>query len=515
MAAFFLTLFSAPVMAAKIASEQKTEGTTSLLTLTLGKGEIVTVPAAVADIMVADPKIADVSALQSDKLYIVGASVGDTNIMILDNSGNLIRRLNVHVKVDTVALEAMIADIFPNEDVNVHMIGNHIALTGKVSNPSVAQKVTRLVAAHMGEVNKRASSNVDDLIENLLEVRGEQQVMLRVRILEMSRAALRELGNDVRTANPDASSGRFLSGNITSNSNTGLIGDPFTQGSLLLGADIAGFGDLQLFINALEQDNLASTLAEPNLTAISGEEAGFLAGGEFPVPTGRDNQGNVIIDFKQFGVSLNFKPVVLSEDRISMQMNTEVSALNPGQGIVLEDLTVPGLDVRRASTTVEMNSGGSLMIAGLLQSNNVKGFSGLPGIKDTPVIGELLKSRSFQRNETEMVVIVTPYLVSPYADTAQAQPIAASALNDVPPPPPPAGLMPTSKGKMAHGKTENRKPVPVEKVVAVEPEELPQDQPVRVNTPLNKVFSKNMKSIYGKKIGNIPAENQSFGYMMD
>lgn len=162
-------------------------------------------------------------------------------------------------------------------------------------------------------------------------------------------------------------------------------------------------------------------MAEPNLTAISGESAGFLAGGEFPVPSGRDNEGNIIITFRQFGVALNFAPVVLSNDRISLQLQTEVSSLAQDNSVTLADIEVPGLDVRRATTTVEMGSGASLMIAGLLQSEAFKTMSGLPGMTRTPILGELFQSENFQRNETELVILVTPYLVEPFADKKQAK----------------------------------------------------------------------------------------------
>src|SRR5690606_18747438 len=178
-----------------------------------------------------------------------------------------------------------------------------------------------------------------------------------------------------------------------------LSGDPVAAGRLLFDSGISGIGTIGLFLNALEEENLVNILAEPNLTAVSGEQAGFLAGGEFPVPVGRDSVGNLVIEFREFGVLLDFRPVVMSDKRISLHMNTEVSSLDFDNAIVLSDVTVPGLDVRRAETTVEVPSGGSLMIAGLLQSEAVKGMAGLPGIRNTPVIGDLVSSDSFRRDD--------------------------------------------------------------------------------------------------------------------
>ena len=195
-----------------------------------------------------------------------------------------------------------------------------------------------------------------------------------------------------------------------------------------------------------------------------------------------------------------------------MQLNTEVSSLNESQGIVIGGTQVPGLDVRRASTTVEMNSGGSLMIAGLLKSDNTKGLNGIPGIKNTPILGDLLSSKSFQRNETELVVVVTPYLVQPFADKSQSTVVEKSDLDFENPPPPPAGLMAPGK----NGKAVMPQPVD-QALLAEEPaasEEVVDVKP-KLDTPLNKVFSKNMKSIYGQKLGAMPDKSKTYGYMLD
>ncbi|OIN87716.1 MAG: hypothetical protein AUJ12_01010 [Alphaproteobacteria bacterium CG1_02_46_17] len=477
-----------------------------VMKLTIGKADVVDISGAVADIMVADPKVADISVLQSNKLYIVGASIGDTNVIVLDKGGNVISKFDVNVSIDTKAIDAMILNVFPKEkDVHIHMIGDQAALTGSVSTPAVAQKIARLVAAHMGEVQGN-EGQIDQIIENFLTVRGQQQVMLRVRMLEVSRDVLKELGLEASSTNNGGSSSR-LGGNVAVNTRTGLTEDPFGITSLLFNSAIGGLGDIQFLINALERDNLANVLAEPNLTAVSGEQAGFLAGGEFPVPTGRDRDGNIVIEYKQFGVSLNFKPIVLSDDRISLQLNTEVSSLDPGQGITLADIQIPGLDIRKASTTVEINSGGSLMMAGLLKSENIKGMAGLPGVKDTPVIGDLISSKSFERQETELVVIVSPYLVQPYADTTQAKAVFEKFGANLPPPPPTAAMTPPDKGKAQALYTQEQ----VADVVDVEAEDLPKI----VNSPMSNVFSKNMRKIYGDRVGNIPKDDQAFGYMQD
>lgn len=503
MSLLMAVIFASPATAAIDADSND-------MKLSVGKGEIITVPQGVSDILIADPKIADVSAIQRDKIYIVGTNLGVTNIMILNESGDLLKRYNVEVNINVSEIEKQVHRLFPSEkDVSVDLIGSQVVLTGLVSTPSISQKIARLVSAQVGEIVDLGDKETDQVIENLMEVRGEQQVMLRVRIIEMSRSVLKELGSELSSADPDSITGN-LRGSFSSNGSAALTQEPYSIGSLLFDSGLSGIGDINLLINLLEEDNLANTLAEPNLTAISGEEAGFLAGGEFPVPAGRDQTGNLTIEYKKFGVSLNFRPIVLSDDRVSLQLNTEVSALNPAQGIVLSDVQIPGLDVRRASTTVEMNSGGSLMIAGLLRSDNSKGLTGIPGIKNTPVLGDLLSSRSFQRAETELVVMVTPYLVQPFADTVQSKAVSKSQLGMMAPPPPPAGLM-------APGKS--GKPVmaaPVEESLLLETTENDVAAPaVKLDTPLNKVFSKNMKQIYGQKLGELPDKNQTYGYMLD
>ncbi len=395
---------------------------TETVYVTLGKAEIYQFPQEVVDILVADPRIADVMALQTDKLFIVGSKLGDTNVLAMDSMGNLVKRLNVHVRIDTVALEGMVHNLFPDEpNVQLQTVGKQLILSGQVSNPAVAQKIANVVSSHIADVRGAVAGNGQNLIENLLEVRGEQQVTLRVRVVEMSRDVIRQLGVETNINQRAPVSGSDVIGGVDSNGALGFLEDSILSAGLVFDSGIAGIGFVEFLIDALERDNLANVLAEPNLTALSGEEAGFLAGGEFPVPVGRDRDGNVIIDFKDFGVSLNFKPIVMNQDRINLQMKTEVSSLDFQKGVTLEDTEIPGIDVRRASTTVELGSGSSLMIAGLIKSEAIKGMSGLPGIKNTPILGDLVSSRRFNREETELVVIVTPYLVKPFADTKQVQ----------------------------------------------------------------------------------------------
>jgi pilus assembly protein CpaC len=301
-------------------------------------------------------------------------------------------------------------------------------------------------------------------------------VMLKVRIMEVSRAVLKELGVETSANNPDLGADNIFNtaaptalnngatGQLGVINKTGLTSDPFGIGRLIYDTGISGIGFTEILVNALEEDKLINVLAEPNLTAISGEEAGFLAGGEFPVPTGIDNRGNVVIEWKPFGVSLNFRPTVLSDKRISLQMKTEVSSLDPQAGVTIADITVPGLDVRRAETVVELNSGGSLMIAGMLKSETTKGLSGLPGARNTPILGRLISSDSFNRQETELLIIVTPYVVRPMP---QAKEVQAVSMAD------------------------------------------------RAARPLQNVFRDNLRQVYGDKTPVLPGMSEQIGYIVD
>lgn len=377
------------------------------LVLTIGKAEIVKVDGPVADVLVANPRIVDVQALQSNQLYMVGANIGDTNIIVLDAEGNVLKRMNIHVRIDEITLQSNINSLFPGEsDVKAKTVNNQVVLTGRVSTPEASNKIQDLAA--------RIAGNADN-IANLMSVQGDQQVMLKVKIMEVSRTSLREIGTDFAV--------NYLGGDTRSfldpNERAGLGNTPRAIGGFIF--NNGDFAPLQAEISLLEQEGMLSILAEPNLSAISGEEAGFLAGGEIPIPSSIDENGNVVVTFRPFGVSLNFRPIVLSDDRISLQIRTEVSSLDRANGVgAAGGLNVPAIDVRRASTTVEMGSGASLMIAGIIQSQAVKTLQGLPGIKDTPVLGDLIKSRGFERSETEMVVMITPFMVKPFAE-AQAE----------------------------------------------------------------------------------------------
>lgn len=445
------------------------------LSITLGKADIINLPDGVSDVLVANPSIIDVQAVKSNRLYAVGLNIGDTNIIVLDAGGNVVKRIDVHVSYDLQAIQSMVERLFPKENVKVGAVHDQILLTGSVSTPERAGQISNLVGHYVSDLQDE-DATTDELIVNLIEVRGEQQVMLQVKIVEAERSVIKELGVDFNVNDPNELATSTIFGELPLNSTLnngvdsirlggggglGLSQDAVGTARSFFDTGLDGIGIVGLMLEALEEENLINVLAEPNLTAVSGQQAGFLAGGEFPVPTGRDQFGNITIEFREFGVSLNFKPTVLSDERISLQMNTEVSSLDSSNAVVLADLTIPGLDIRRADTTIEIPSGGSLMIAGLLQSQTAQGMKGLPGIRNTPVLGDLISSDSFSRNETELVVIVTAYMVEPFADRQKAK-----------------------------------------------------QTPEKKETQLSKIFAKNIRRLY-KVQDNTFAQAGAFGYIVD
>lgn len=488
-----------------------------MVDIMLGKAEMVDLGGDVADVLVANPSIVDVMAVKSDRLYLVGAALGDTNIITLDADGNILKKLNIHVQMDTDKLSAMINDLYPNEQVHVQALTDQVVLTGEVSTPATANGIARLVAEYAGEIQGARAGSVDEVVTNMLKVRGEQQVMLRVKIIEVSRDALKDLGLEVDAGDGVTENIGNVAGAVSTAAGLGLTGPvPLAVGVLnYLSGD---FGPLQFTARALEQEGILNTLAEPNLTAISGQQAGFLAGGEFPIPTERDDDGNLVYEYHPFGVSLNFRPVVMSESRINLEMTTEISTASFDQGLQLNGINIPTFNVRRAQTTVELPSGGTLMIAGLLKSEAMGTLSQLPGAENIPIVGDLIKSDTFTRNESEVIVMITPYLVQPYAQNQSAaapmpQPqsgMPALTMDDLenneaiqragkvaaPTPPASANMQPAAASSMAMTPPAKPKDIQENKVQGV--------------------FGNYVRRAYGKQAPEgLMNEQGSYGYMMD
>ncbi len=360
------------------------------------------------EVSVANPAIADVAALSDQTIYILGKSTGVTTLTLLGESGRLITNVDVKVTPDLSEFKQRLREVLPNERIEVREANGGVILSGVVSGARKIDTAMSLAARYAGEN-----------VSNLMSVGGTQQVMLKIRFAEMQRSAAKSLGFNLGgaagsvgdTVSFAGETGQFLS--VGSN-NTG--GTTFTDASGAFGVFrvLADFGDvlIDVVLNALETKGLARSLAEPNLVALSGDTASFLAGGEVPIPVS-DEEGGITVEFKPFGVGLSFTPTVVDEDLINLELETEVSSLDTSIQITIGGVPLTGFSTRRARTTVELRDGQSIAIAGLLQENFTDGKTQLPFLGDIPVLGTLFRSASFNRNQTELVIIVTPVLVTP------------------------------------------------------------------------------------------------------
>ena len=387
------------------------------LPLGVGKSIVIDLPRDIKDVLVADPKIANAVVRSAQRAYIIGAAVGQTNIVFFDSAGQQIAAYDIAVKRDLNGARAAIKQILPNSDIQIDGLGDSVILTGTAANPIEAQQA--------GELAARLAGGTDKVV-NSITVRGRDQVMLKVTVAEVARSIIKQLGIDL--------SGQLNYGTAVVNFNNS---NPFTAtGQPLVGSNAitTSFGatpSVTATLRAMESAGVTRTLAEPNLTAISGESATFIAGGEFPIPTGVTCQttaaGSVgqcapSIAFKKFGISLNFTPVVLTEGRISLRVMTEVSEVSNDNSINITGVQVPSIKTRRAETTLEIPSGGSMAMAGLIQDQTKQAINGLPGLSQLPVLGQLFRSRDYINNQTELMVLVTPYVVRAVAQKDLSRP---------------------------------------------------------------------------------------------
>ncbi|MGQ0663782.1 MAG: type II and III secretion system protein family protein [Pseudomonadota bacterium] len=383
-----------PGLAAAQAPAGSPELPSELIALPVAKSQVLRLPDEVRDVMVANPEIADVVMRSPAMAFLVGRKIGDTNVYFFNARGQQVRHIVVRVEMDLTALKAALKQLIPNEKIEATAANQSVVLTGSVGSATAADSARQVA---------RQFVQSDETVINLLQVRGDQQVLLRVRVAEMSRQVVKELGLSTNAVFQFGSP-RLQQFDITS----GIArADQF--GTIAATIRFNALERLTSTIQALERTGLVKILAEPTLTAVSGETANFLVGGEFPVPV--PQQQTVTIQFKQFGIRLNFTPVVLSAGFLSLKIATEVSQLTERGQVVLGGFTIPALTVRRAETTVEMPSGGSLVIAGLLQNDIRNTMQGFPVLKDIPILGALFRSAEFQRDETELVIAVTPLLV--------------------------------------------------------------------------------------------------------
>ncbi|MEM7665947.1 MAG: type II and III secretion system protein family protein [Pseudomonadota bacterium] len=439
-------------MPATTATAQQVASPAQDIVLSIGRGELVTVPGSMADVFVANEGVADVQVKSQRQLYVFGRSGGETTIYASNAAGTVIWSANVRVGSNIDSIDQMLELAMPGAEIGIATMGtNTVLLTGTVGAPEDAAEAERLVQAFLGD---------DTNVITRLKTATPLQVNLQVKFAEVSRSLVREINGNVTTF--DAGTGGFrgvvgtgrnftnggiqfdgplAGGNgVTSPSLTGRIPllrpdgtqavDPTTGAALFQdvtvpgtavdsngGTTLAGLGrlfglDVLGALDVTERLGLVTTLSQPNLTALSGETATFLAGGEFPIPISQ-GLGNVAIEYRDFGVSLSYTPTVLANGRISLRVRPEVSELSSQGAVTLNGFQVPGLTIRRTETTIELGSGQSFMIAGLLSNNSQNALDKAPGLGDVPILGNLFRSRSYNKGETELVIIVTPFLVKP------------------------------------------------------------------------------------------------------
>nr|WP_237143385.1 type II and III secretion system protein family protein [Phyllobacterium zundukense] len=451
-------LHSTAIAESNVVKLNQSQGGAKRINLGLSKSLVVDLPADAYDILVANPTVADAVTRTARRIYLFGKQVGQTNVFVFGPNGEQLASFDLVIERDVAGLESSLKKYIPDSDIKVELMNDNVILTGTVQTPLDAKRASDLAnllvsggeattgqyaitASGQGGSNGGGGSDVaisdpdearqTSKIVNLIQIVGEDQVTLKVTVAEVSRSVMKQLGvNLIARGSSDGIDYSAVSENLAS-----LVGKSLSNSGASLGAQI-GSTAIQSYLNAMELAGVMKTLAEPTLTAVSGEKATFKVGGEYNLIDGqtveersdgteRVGQTHKVIEY---GIGLEFLPVVLSPGRISLRVRTSVSEptlespVAVSAGISKPSTTIISLRKRLADTNVELPSGGSIMIAGLIRDETRQAISGFPGLSKVPVLGTLFRSREFVRNETELVIIVTPYLVRPVARTALARP---------------------------------------------------------------------------------------------
>jgi pilus assembly protein CpaC len=406
--AFALASLVAAAPGVASAGAEVVSGAETQVAMEVGKGRLMRLSRPAATVFIADPKIADVQVKSPTLVYLLGKAPGATTFFALDAKEETIANLAVSVGYDAGRLATLLREQIPGAKVEVTAANGALVLSGKVGSAAEGADVLRIASLFVQADTKEGGGR----IVNRLVVEAPNQVNLRVRVVEVSREASRQLGFNWESI---ASVGQGQLGWATGTdivNDAGKLVRPAGAAAALVGSLVTGDVNINLLIDALETKNQVTVLAEPNLTAVSGEPASFLAGGEFPIPVSQEDQ-QITVEYKKFGISLDFVATILDSGRISLNVRPEVSQLSPTGAVTLNGITIPALTTRRAETTVDLGSGQSFAIAGLLQNQVTREAKSLPGLTGVPVLGQLFGSKRFQRNESELVIVVTPYLVTP------------------------------------------------------------------------------------------------------
>ncbi len=448
------------LMAAAPAVAQSAEGSihAGSIALPKNKSQVITADRAISRVMIGNPEIADVVPLTDQSIYVLGKEMGTTSLTLYDNDGRVLSVMDIAVGPDIDAFRTQVAQLVPGSTIDAHISGESMVLTGIASDPGMIDRAVQLAQTYAG-----------NNVVNLVGMGSSQQVMLEVTFAEVRRS----VGEDIATRGFFSSdSGDFgtafgpgssLTPNPTDGTallQTGSVVDTFG----VIGGSFRALGlNFETYLNALERRGFAKTLAEPTLVALSGERANFLAGGEFPVPvaqsgrSGEDGIASLTVEFKPFGVSLAFTPTVLGDNTINLVVEPEVSSIDPAASIQLNGISIPGLQTRRASTTLELRDGESFAIAGLLQEDFETTVNQLPLLGNIPILGALFRSTDFQQGETELLIVVTPRLVQPISPdqvvlptdrVADPDPATAVLMGDVYDPVPADELNPGGNSNM-------------------------------------------------------------------
>ena len=441
-----------PAHASTIRVSDRELGQSKGITLGRNKSVLIELPREMRDVVVSAPEVMDAVVQSSNRVYLIGKKNGQANAFFFDTNGDQMLTLEVVIEHDSGALEALFRRLIPGSNIKAELLNETVILSGTVRSPVDSNRASDIASRFIVGPNSAQNERHASKVINMIAVDGEEQVMLKVVVAEVQRSLLKQLGVNLGAQiNAGSFSTTLLTENalpltaaaglgtlpipgvdLASGSNTfgqvlnynqgpaGQAGSSFGN-SGFAGGNRVGNSAITHAIRALERDGLVKTLAEPNLTAVSGESAKFLAGGEYPIPV-VDTQGALSVTFKQFGVSVAFTPIVMSEGRISLKIETEVSEISNVGAVTLNNISIPALKKREAKSTVELPSGGSLALAGLLSDDVRQNIDGFPGLKDVPILGTLFRSRDFIKQETELVIIVTPYVVRPTARQNLARP---------------------------------------------------------------------------------------------
>jgi pilus assembly protein CpaC len=408
IAAMLTTSFAVAIPSAASAQNSPAVRPSTTVTLSVGAGQMVRLESSMSDLFVANDTIADVQVRSANQIYLFGKAPGETTVYATNKAGKVVYSANVRVGVNIGSVDQLLELAMPDARIQATPMNGMVLLTGTVAAPADVEEANRIVQSFVGEGTQVISR---------LKTATPLQVMLKVKIAEVSRSLTRNIGVNITSRDQSGGDTGAIIGrgrNIGSFNSTGGFNFVTPDGlsslglrlSNVLGLDVAGM------LDANENSGLVTTLAEPTLTALSGETASFLAGGEFPIPTAQGINGTSV-EFKEYGVSLAFTPVVLEGGRISMRVRPEVSEISSAGAVKLNGFEVPALTTRRAETTVELGSGQSFMIGGLLSNNRNNTVEKTPFLGNLPILGALFRSQGFRRNETELVIVVTPYLVKP------------------------------------------------------------------------------------------------------